>query len=531
MLRNTDMRSDTRPRPPSSSEEEDNDSEKFYVKPSFPDCDEPPPSKKKKNKDAPAQENFKVKGRREEPFQASSSVSKQKRSKKRQRKSGIDLEELLARTYPKEIPKPVEHANQIPAEASSRRSTRKKKKTAKEVSDYAKKWSGDDEISIATALLECCSPEGEINIAAFYQRAKESLPGEVSNSQLYDKMRNMRKRFWAIESKLKEQKVPEDEFAYRTRQEPALFIIWKQIWGNNVNNHEIRAENPKENDAQDLRLIELGNPSKNREENSMEIENENPRGNGAENPRENRDENPMEIEGESPRQYSNETLRKKGAGSPTVNVDERENSQGTEGENPRGIEGENPTKVGSDSPRKNQVPYSRGSGVDEDQQEREGKEDEEQSPQNPASHETPNSKENRVSKLLQTKSGGFEDNFKILLENTESRLQASIESTIHRVAAASAAGANFQPFGGFGLEMGMGIFLSRKMKELTDGVNSVKAFPGLDPAETQELQHKWHTLKIQELRMFCDSLELLQNQCRLILKNAETSGSNDNHRS
>ncbi|GLJ13175.1 hypothetical protein SUGI_0206940 [Cryptomeria japonica] len=523
MLRNTDMRSDTRSRPPSSSEEEDNDLEKFSVKPSLPDSDGPPPSKKKKYKDVTAQGNFKVKGLREEPFQDSSSLSQKKRSKKRQRKSGIDLEELLARTYPKEIPKPVEYTNQIPAEASSRRSTRKKKKTAKEVSDYSKKWTGDEEISIATALLECSLPEGEINIAAFYQRAKQTLPYEVSNSQLYDKMRNMRRRFWAIESKLKEQKVPEDEFPYRTRQEPALFVIWKQIWGNSVDNREIHAENLKENGTQDLRLIELENPRKNGDEISREIENENPRGNGAENPRENRDENPMGTEGESPRQHDTETPRKKGAGSPTVNVDE--------GENPRRIEGENPRDIGFDSPRKNEVPKPRGNIVDEDQHEREEKEDDKQSPQNSASHETRITKENRVSKLLRSTSGDFEDNFKILLETTELRLQASIESAINRVTAASAAGANFQPFGGFGLEMGMGIFLSRKMIELTDGVNSVKEFPGLDSVETQELQHKWHTLKIQELKMFCDSLDLLQNQCRLILKNAETSGFNDNHRS
>ncbi|GLJ13174.1 hypothetical protein SUGI_0206930 [Cryptomeria japonica] len=505
------MRGDTLPRPLSFSDVEEDEEGKLSVKPSLIGTDESAPSKKKKNEDVSAQANFKLKRHREEPFQGSSSFSKKKTtSRKSLDKSGIDLEELLARTYPKDISAPVESAKQMPTEGSDRRSNRKQKRPVKRVSDSAKKWSGDEEISFSMALLECSSPGGEINMAAFYQRAKESLNGEVSNSQLYEKMRSMKKRFLAIQSKLKEQNVAEDEFPYRTHQEPALFRIWKRIWGNNGDNHGFRSENPKENGVQDLRLIEFENPRENGVENSREIENENARGNGAENSREISDENLIENEGENSREYDPETPREKGGESPMVNDDERGKSGETEGENLRDIGFENPTKIKFTNPR--------GSGVENE------KEGEEQNLQSPVSHEAQNIENNRVCELLQSKSGRFEDNIKILFEKTESRLQASIESSINRVAVA-----NFQPFGGFGPEMGMGIFLSRRMKELIDGLNSVKEVPGLDSMEAQELQQKWHALKIQEVRIFCKSLELLQKQCRLILNNAESSSSTDNH--
>lgn len=59
---------------------------------------------------------------------------------------------------------------------------------------------------------------------------------------------------------------------------------------------------------------------------------------------------------------------------------------------------------------------------------------------------------------------------------------------------------------------------SRRIKELIEAVRSVKEFPGLGVAEAQLLQQKWRKHRMEELKLFSNSLALLQEECTLSLR-------------
>lgn len=211
----------------------------------------------------------KPKRERNETLEATSS------SKKKKKGPVVDLEELLARTYPKE----VHTGEKTEGGGELRRSKRNKKKAARwfKSAEFVKKWSGEEEIRVAKALLESSFPGGGLNTTEFYQRGKEVLDYQVSSCQLYDKMRRMKRRFMLIKSMMEQGHVPEHQIDFRTPQEPALFKIWQRIWGQNNNAEKLEAGNL------DIRAIGAENGDQNPNPRAPEAENPDGSLTGAEN--------------------------------------------------------------------------------------------------------------------------------------------------------------------------------------------------------------------------------------------------------
>lgn len=334
-----------------------------------------------KNNGVEAKRNTRSRGRDQLPPPA---AKKTKPSAGSGKKSQNNLDELVAQTYAKGIS--ILHQKHNDDSRGSKSGTKKKKAGKTSVQNKTPQtWSAKDEMTFVDTLLACVGEGGELNMVAFYEQVKEALGINLSrNTKLYDKMRSMRSRFWSIHSKINEGNIPEDQFAYRSQHEAALFKVWKQIWGNDVENHQ------EEEDAH--------------------------------------------ITGQLPSQNNGNFVR---------DEDHR--------------------------PEENRVPVVEHG-----------------------------------------------------MEGVQSKIETLIDSLIRRIDAAT----NLQPFSpGFRAEIGTGSCLcsnlSGRMKELIKAVRSVKEFPGLDEAEARALQQKWRNHRVEELRIFCRSLELLQEECTLCLQELE----------
>eukprot|EP00252_Welwitschia_mirabilis_P016019 TRINITY_DN35485_c0_g1_i1.p1 TRINITY_DN35485_c0_g1~~TRINITY_DN35485_c0_g1_i1.p1 ORF type:complete len:342 (+),score=22.00 TRINITY_DN35485_c0_g1_i1:380-1405(+) len=145
----------------------------------------------------------------------------------KRKKSQTELQQLL-------LAKGVSIFRHINPAACSHRTARKPEK-----GEYNKKapgWSPDDEMRLAKVLI-ACSSGGHVQMAPFYERAHRALP-DTTNSQLYDKMRRMRNRFWQIKSSMALSNIlSEDRFPFRSHHECLLFKLWKHIWGEYPDNH------------------------------------------------------------------------------------------------------------------------------------------------------------------------------------------------------------------------------------------------------------------------------------------------------
>ncbi|GLJ13214.1 hypothetical protein SUGI_0207830 [Cryptomeria japonica] len=467
---------------------------------------------------------------REVKSQAASSFSKRHKTyKKSSEKSVIDSEELVAQIHPKEIT----NAKQITGEGEVEGSKRKDR--LRKGVNSALKWNDEEEVCLAMALLESCPPGGKVNIAGYYQRAKAELDFEVSNDRLNWKMKRMRKRFRDIQNKLKEQNIEEDNFAFRTPHEPALFMIWKQIWGQNndflqtvgrkLYPGDIVAENPYSNEGKvrstNSKGIDPENP------NSKEVEAENP------TPMEVVVWNPkpriIEAEKATPRRIgdesSNSRILEAGNSSPRINEAEKLRFDEFVNPNSNKIEGRNP-KEGDSGLRSTAC----GDGGEVQHKYKQQKENEEkngaakwQSLQESPSKETKTDyvSENGRHQALQGESRDWKSKIQCMIHNTQSRLEEVMENCVSNVIRA----ANFQTLGGFEAELGMGMCglssATRRMKQLIDRVDFVEQFHGVDSAEAQELQRKWNKINIQKMKIFSEHLELLNDQCKLFLKTVE----------
>jgi len=362
-------------------------------------------------------------------------------------KSQIDIEELLAQTYPKEP--------SVLGDATHRSNGLELAK------DTPKKWSAEDEISLANVIL-ASSAGGQVNMRAFYERAKETLQSE-SRGQVYEKMKRMRSRFWAIESQLRDSKITEELFRYRSPHEAGLYKVWKQIWG--------RHERKKEA-AQDIEM------EQNRELRSRSH---------ARQPHKGRHESRTEAA------YINGELR-----SPSHPL-QRQNGEVT------------------DYPPEEEEAHQQAEEEDND-------------------GETADKTPSRVAcnhdqefNLIQTETRALvskvKNNVRAMLDDTGAKMEGLIDSLFKR--AVVAAQVQF-----LGSDIGIGSCLcsnlSRRMKEL-ETVRSVREFPGLNEAEAKVLQQKWRKHQIEELKTFSGRLELLQEECKLCIKDLETA--NDNYNS
>lgn len=335
-----------------------------------------------KNNGVEAKRNMRSRGRDQLPPPA---AKKTKPSAGSGKKSQNNLDELVAQTYAKGIS--ILHQNHSDDTARGSKSRTKKKKAGKTSvqMNTPQTWKAKDEITFVNLLLACVGEGGQVDMATFYKQVKEALGINISrNTKLYDKMRSMRSRYWSIHSKINEGDIPEDKFTFRSQHEAALFKVWKQIWGNDVENHH------EDEDAHNT-----GQPLSQNNGNFVREE------------------------------------------------DHR--------------------------PEKNTVPVVEN-----------------------------------------------------VMEGVQSKVETLIDSLIRRINGAT----NIQPFSpGFRGEIGTGSCLcsnlSGRMKELINAVRSVKEFPGLDEAEARVLQQKWRNHRVEELRIFCRSLELLQEECTLCLQELE----------
>eukprot|EP00252_Welwitschia_mirabilis_P020115 TRINITY_DN4854_c0_g1_i1.p1 TRINITY_DN4854_c0_g1~~TRINITY_DN4854_c0_g1_i1.p1 ORF type:complete len:432 (+),score=-3.60 TRINITY_DN4854_c0_g1_i1:452-1747(+) len=147
-------------------------------------------------------------------------------------KSQVNIDELMAATYAKGFSILNQKHNASAASGSASGLHNKSGKKAEKAPGESKKppgWTPHDEMTLAKVLISCSSG-GQVQMAPFYERAHEALP-ETSNSQVYDKMRRMRSRFWQIQTQLREGAIPEERFPFRNPHEAKLYVIWKQIWG------------------------------------------------------------------------------------------------------------------------------------------------------------------------------------------------------------------------------------------------------------------------------------------------------------
>lgn len=371
-------------------------------------------------------------------------------------KSQIDIEELLAQTYPKEpsvLGDATHRSNglEMPSEFAK---------------DTAKKWSAEDEMSFANAVL-ASSAGGQVNMPAFYERAKETLQSE-SRGQIYERMRRMRSRFWTIESQLRDAKITEELFPYRSPHEEDLYKVWKQIWGR----HERRNEADQDIDMEQSR--ELRSRSHARQAHNEDVN-------------EGRHESRTEaayINGER-RSPSHPLQRQNGEVADYPPEEEEEEHQQAEEED-------------NDGETANKTPSRVTCNHDEEF--------------------------NLIQTEIRALVSKVKNNVQAMLDDTEAKMEGLIDSLFKRAVVA----AQVQYLGSdIGIGSCLCSSLSRRMKEL-ETVRSVREFPGLNEAEANALQQKWRKHHIEELKTFSGRLELLQEECKLCIKDLETANVNYN---
>jgi len=366
-------------------------------------------------------------------------------------KSQIDIEELLAQTYPKEP--------SVLGDATHRSNGLELAK------DTPKKWSAEDEISLANALL-VSSPGGQVKMPAFYERAKETLKSE-SRGQIYEKMKRMRSRFWTIESQLRDAKITEELFPYRSPHEADLYKVWKQIWGRHERKYEAAQDIEMEQNRELRSWSHAGQPH-------------------------NEDVNEGRHESRTEAAYINGELR-----SPSHPL-QRQNGEV------------------NDYPPEEEEAHQQAEEEDND-------------------GETADKTPSRVAcnhdeefNLIQTETRALvskvKNNVRAMLDDTGAKMEGLIDNLFKR--AVVAAQVQF-----LGSDIGIGSCLcsnlSRRMKEL-ETVRSVREFPGLNEAEAKVLQQKWRKHQIEELKTFSGRLELLQEECKLCIKDLETTNNRYN---
>jgi hypothetical protein len=388
-------------------------------------------------------------------------VSKKKKSSRKTGASGsesqIDIEELLAQTYPKE-PSVLGDA------------TRRWKgpgKPSEPAKDWAKKWSAEVEMNLANALL-ASSAGGQINMTAFYERAREFFPSD-SRSQLYEKMRRMRSRFWTIESQLRDAKVAEDLFPYRSRHEGDLYKVWKCIWG-----HHERTEAAQDMEMEQNRELRSRSHAK-------QVDN------GDTNDHESRIEAAQNKEMEQNRESYAHALQ-----AHNVEVNEKP--------------------------------------PEEEEEEHWQAEEEEEYGQTAGKAATRTAwnhdgEFNLIQKEIKALVCEVQTNVQTMLDDTPAKMEGLVDNLLKRASAA----AQVQSLRS---EIGIGTCvcssLSRRMKEL-QGVWSVREFSGLDEAGARQLKQKWRKHQMEELRIFSVRLALLKEECKLCIKDLEIT--NSNHKS
>ncbi|GLJ38654.1 hypothetical protein SUGI_0788010 [Cryptomeria japonica] len=140
-----------------------------------------------------------------------------------------------------------------------RRSKRSEGRPPSKSPIYVRRWSNDQEICLMNAILDTRTPHGKVNRAAFYQRVREQLELEVSNSKLYEKMKNMKKKFRSMVKKRKEGKL-----VIQTAHQHTMFLLWENLWGT----IESEGLNPKEKGTESSRPNEMEARGSNSAENS-----------------------------------------------------------------------------------------------------------------------------------------------------------------------------------------------------------------------------------------------------------------------
>ncbi|GLJ38653.1 hypothetical protein SUGI_0788000 [Cryptomeria japonica] len=135
---------------------------------------------------------------------------KRKKGSSVQKFEVVDLEEVQVQTYFKDkaignSQPAIDDAKLSPDGGSRvRRLKRFESRSPSKSPIYVRRWSNDQEICLMNAILDTRTPHGKINRAAFYQQAREQLQLEVSNYKLYEKMKDMKKKFESMVKKKKE---------------------------------------------------------------------------------------------------------------------------------------------------------------------------------------------------------------------------------------------------------------------------------------------------------------------------------------
>lgn len=383
---------------------------------------------------------------------------KKKNSRKSGSKSQIDIEELLAQTYPKE-------PSLLSLLGDETHRSNRLENPGEPAKDTAKKWSVEDEINLANALL-ASSTGGQVNMATLYERAKETL--QIESRQIYEKMRRMRSRFWTIESQLGDAKIAEDFFPYRSAHEADLYKVWKRIWG------------PHDRRNEAAQVIEM---EQNRELRSRSYARQAHNGDANEGRHESRTE------------------------AAHMNGELRSHSHAMHGHN---------GEVTDDPPEEEEEEHHQAQEEDNDG------ETADKTPSRAACNH------DEEFNLIQTEVKALvckvKKNVQAMLDDTEAKMEGLIDSLFKRAVVA----AQVQSLES---ETGIGSCLcsslSRRMKEL-EGVRSVREFQGLHEAEAKGLQQKWRKHQIEELRTFSGRLELLQEECKLCIKDLETANGSHN---
>lgn len=372
-------------------------------------------------------------------------------------KSKMDIEELLAQTYPKDPLVIVDETQR----------SKGPEKPSEPAKDSANKWLAEEEMNLTSAFLASCA-EDQINMTAFYERAKETFPSE-SRSHIYEKMRRMRSRFWTIETQIRDSKTTEDFYPYRSSHEGDLYKVWKCIWGHHERGTEV---------VQDMEM------EQNRELGSLSNYKQTHNGDANDGHHESRIEasqaKEIEQNGESDAhviQAHNEEVNKE-----PHEEDEEEYRQAEE-----------------DGQTVGKAAYCTAWNHDEEF--------------------------NIIQKEIKALVRKVKNDVQTMLDDTQARTEGLVDKLSKRASAA----AQVQSLRS---EIGIGtcvcLSLSRRMKEL-QGVWSVKEFSGLDEAEAQKMKQKWRNHQIEELRAFSGRLELLKEECKLCIKDLETT--NVNHKS
>ncbi|GLJ11434.1 hypothetical protein SUGI_0167680 [Cryptomeria japonica] len=471
----------------------------------------------------------------------------------------VDLEEVQAQTCPND----KTTGTSLPAiddakQSKVRRSKRFESRSPLKSPAHVRKWSDDQEIYLMNALLETRTTHGEINRAAFYQRAREQLQLEVSNSNLYAKMKSMKRRFWSM---VKERK--EGKLAIQTAHQQTMFVLWEKLWGtieaekSNPEEKETESSSPNEIEVENSKPLndEILNLNSTKTSSSPREDTLNP--DSAENlkNRENRGINTSFAGGSEFRE--NSALNAVNLDS-TLNLDSEVNLNVAA--NPKHMEnkakqslqeethGENTNPNFTVSP-KHMENNAKGSLREETQGENTHFLEE-------SIHQETHMENARVSGpfveksphqevhvgnareigqavdgsgLSQIQFRRLESRIEALIENSikgiETRLEAANQNSASRVVTV-AGSRNYQSLEEFCIEVKKGndalSNVARTLKDLIRGVDSVEEFPSLDVGEACLLQQQWRKIKIQQLRTFSEGLELLNNQCKLFMKSVET---------